>query len=216
METLPQRWLSMSGISTALNLTPTQIKTLYKQKLLVRIGKRPNEYRYLDPTPEYAERLRLAAIMLSKDPDVPIDLPRTFILTVREVAELLGWTVRYAQLYLYKHPIPYFKGKGRVKLYSASEVRKMIWRRQGRKHADKTAPLLLSEIIEYFRRVQSEEESIVPTDAAFVADAQLQKKLRWMMRQPNRDVLLAGFIEKIELAKQVLEKPGRGESDTRQ
>ena len=209
MPDLPQRWLSLSGISTQLNLTPTQIKTLYEQKLLVRIGKRPNEYRYLDPTPEYAERLRLAAVMLSKNHshNIPIDLPFTSLLTMREIAEIMDWSLHKTVRLLERGKVPCFKGKNRVRLFSVSDVRDFIWKRNGRKNKY-TAPLLLSELIVYFRRFQAAEEAIVPTDAAFAEDEALQKKIIWLMKQPKREVLLADFIQKIELAKTVVHAKG--------
>jgi excisionase family DNA binding protein len=202
MPDLPQRWLSLSGISTVLNLTPTQIKTLYKQKLLVRIGKNPSEYRYLDPTPEYAERLRLAAVMLSKKSDIPIDLPLTFLLTVREIAEIMGVSLKHARRYVADKKIPCWKSKNRAALYSMSVVRDLIWRRNGRKNRY-SAPMLLPELVAYFKKFLAAEEAIVPTDAAFKEDEELQKRIRWMMRQPSpqRETLLADFVEKLELAK---------------
>jgi hypothetical protein len=205
MNSIPQRWLSLSGICTTLNLRPNQVKLLYKQNLLVRIGKRPEEHRYLDPTPEYAERLRLAAVMLSKNPIVP-DLPSTFILTVREVAEIMGWSLRYARTVMAEKKVPFFKAKNKACLYSVEDVRDLIFKRNGRgRFSKQLSPFLLPEIIAYQRRFQSEEESIVPTDAAFERDEELQKKIRWMMKQPNREVLLADFIGKVELAKQVVQ-----------
>jgi hypothetical protein len=206
MPDLPQRWLSLSGICTTLNLRPTQVKLLHKQKYLQRIGKRPEEYRYLDPTPEYAERLRLAAVMLSKNNEVNIDLPLTFLLTIREVAEIMGWGLSHARSYLAENKIPCYKSKNKACLFSVSTVRDLIFARQGRHLAKQKAPFLLPEIIAFQRKFQAAEESIVPTDAAFKEDEDLQKKIRWMMRQksPEREVMLADFVEKLELAKQVV------------
>ena len=206
MPDLPQRWLSLSGISTVLNLTPVQIKTLYNQKLLVRIGKRPNEYRYLDPTPEYAERLRLAAVMLSKNSIINIDLPMTFLLTIREVAEIMNWSLRHARPILEDSKAPCYKAKNRARLYSVSTVRDLLFQRQGRKLSKQRDPFLLQDLLDYFRRFQAEEESIVPTDAAFERDAELQRKIKWLMRQPSpqREIMLADFVEKMDLAKQVV------------
>ena len=217
MPDLPQRWLSLSGICTVLNLTPSQVKTLYRNKFLVRIGKNPPDYRYLDPTPEYAERLRLAAVMLSKNHshNIPIDLPLTSLLTMREIAEIMDWSLHKTVRLLERGKVPCFKGKNRVRLFSVSDVRDFIWKRNGRKNKY-TAPLLLSELIVYFRRFQAAEEAIVPTDAQFAADEALQKKITWLMKQPNREVLLADFIQKVELAKQVLGTAGRDESGTHQ
>jgi hypothetical protein len=219
MPELPQRWLSLSGICTTLNLTPSQIKTLYNQRLLVRIGKNHSEHRYLDPTPEYAERLRLAAVMLSRKSGVNIDLPMSFILTAREVAEIMGWSIKHARRYLVEKKIPCYKSKNRALLYSVTAVRDMIFQRQGRHLAKQKAPFLLAEILAYQKRFQAAEEAMVPVDELFEQDIELQKKLNWMMRQPNRDPMLRDFIEKMELAKKVLnaasETASPGESGTR-
>lgn len=204
MPDIPQRWLSISGLSTVLNLTPTQIKTLYKQKLLVRIGKRPNEYRYLDPTPEYAERLRLAAVMLSKDDTISINLPLTFLITKREIAEIMGWSLRKTRRFIEDNKMPSYKAANNSRLFSVSTVRDFIWKRNGRRLSKQLAPMLLSEMIAYFRRFLAEEEAIVPADAAFAEDAALQKKIVWMMKQPQREVMLADFLAKMELAKQAV------------
>ena len=204
MPDIPQRWLSISGLSTVLNLTPTQIKTLYKQKLLVRIGKRPNEYRYLDPTPEYAERLRLAAVMLSKDDTISINLPLTFLITKREIAEIMGWSLRKTRRFIEDNKMPSYKAANNSRLFSVSTVRDFIWKRNGRRLSKQMSPVLIADLIHFFRRFQAAEEAIVPTDAAFAADAELQKKITWMMKQPNREVLLADFISKMELAKQIV------------
>lgn len=206
MTDLPQRWLSLSGIATVLNVTCTQVKTLYKQKLLVRIGKNPADYRYLDPTPEYAERLRLAAVLLSKRSDVPIDLPLTFLLTIREVAEIMNWSLRHARDFLEDNKVPCFKSANRARLYSVSVVRDFLWRRNGRKLAGKIAPMLLSEIISFAQRFVDAETALMPTDEQFKADEELQRKLAWIMRQksPQRETILTDLMAKLELAKQVV------------
>lgn len=209
MNTLPQRWLSIVGIATELNLTTTQIKLLYKQRLLVRIGKRPDEHRYLDPTPEYAERLRLAAVMLSKQPDIPTNLPLTFLLTVQEIAEILGKTRSATAHILDDNKVPCFKSptsRNRAKLYSVTSVRDLVWRRNGRNTAvsKQKAPVLLKDFIAYFWRFQAGEDAVMPTDAQFREDAELERKLEWILRQPNRDALLAQFMSKMNLAKQVV------------
>ena len=205
MPDIPQRWLSLSGICTTLNLGPAQVKNLYRNKLLVRIGKNPADYRYLDPTPEYAERLRLAAVMLSKRSDVPIDLPLTFLLTIREVAEIMNWSLRHARDFLEDNKVPCFKSANRARLYSVSVVRDFLWRRNGRKLAGKIAPMLLSELISFAQRFIDSETALMPTDEQFKADEELQRKLAWIMRQksPQRETMLADLMAKLELAKQV-------------
>jgi hypothetical protein len=177
----------------------------------VRIGKRPDEYRYLDPTPEYAERLRLAAVMLSKNSQVNIDLPMSFLLTVREVAEIMGWSMKHARRYLSDNKIPCYKSKNRALLFSVTAVREMIFKRQGRHLHKQLAPMLLPELIAFAKRFIDSEAAIVPTDEAFKADAELQRKMEWIMKQssPGREAMLADLISKMELAKKVLETSGR-------
>ena len=205
MPDLPQRWLSLSGICSTLNITPSQVKSLYKQKLLVRIGKNTPDHRYLDPTPEYAERLRLAAVMLSKNTAVPINLPLTSLLTIREVAEIMGWSLKHARDFFEDAKIPCWKSANRAKLYSVSVVRDLIWKRNGRKMAGKIAPLLLSEIISFAQRFVDAETALVPKDEQFKADEELQKKMEWIMRQqsPGRETMLADLLEKLDLAKRI-------------
>jgi hypothetical protein len=207
MSDIPQRWLSLTGISATLNLTGTQIKLLHKQRYLVRIGKRPQDYRYLDPTPEYAERLRLAAVMLSKNSQVNIDLPMTFLLTAREVAEIMGWSLIHARNFLQDNKVPCWKGKNRAALYSVSTVRDLIFKRQGRHLHKQKAPFMLPELVAFAKRFIDSEAAIVPTDEQFKADAELQKKMELVMRQssPGREVMLADLLEKLELAKQVVQ-----------
>ena len=219
MPDIPQRWLSLSGICTTLNLGPAQVKNLYRNKLLVRIGKNPADYRYLDPTPEYAERLRLAAVLLSKRSDVPIDLPLTFLLTIREVAEIMNWSLRHARDFLEDNKVPCFKAANRARLYSVAVVRDFIWKRNGRKLAGKIAPMLLSELISFAQRFIDSETALMPTDEQFKADEELQRKLAWIMRQksPQRETMLADLMAKLELAKQVtaaLHSPDDTSTDT--
>ena len=120
--------------------------------------------------------------MLSKQAFINVNLPMSYLLTIREVAEILGWSLKHAQTCLAKYKIPCIKSSNRVKLYTAASVRNLIWKRQGRKIADKTAPLLLSEMILFFKRFQAAEEAMVPTGAMFAEDAILQKKITWMMK----------------------------------
>jgi hypothetical protein len=216
MADLPQRWLSFSGICTTLNLTPYQIQNLYNKGLLVRIGAGTNQ-RYLDPTPEYAERLRLAAVLLSKNTSLPTNISLCFLLTAREIAEIMGWTVRCATDYLRENKVPFFQGKANAKFYSVSTVRDFVWRRNGRKLSKQQSPFLITEMIAYFKKFLAAEEAIVPTDAAFREDEELQKKIRWMMSRPSpvRETLLADFVEKLELAKAAA-TAGRDESGKHQ
>jgi excisionase family DNA binding protein len=142
--------------------------------------------------------------MLSKDDTISINLPLTFLITKREIAEIMGWSLRKTRRFIEDNKMPSYKAANNSRLFSVSTVRDFIWKRNGRRLSKQLAPMLLSEMIAYFRRFQAAEEAIVPTDAAFAADAELQKKITWMMKQPNREVLLADFISKMELAKQIV------------
>lgn len=195
MNTLPQRWLSLNGICDVLGMSPSQVKSLVRSKQLVRIGK-PPDYRYLDPTPEYAERLRLWASM-----DTQTNIPLKALFTVREVTEIMGWHISHGRDVM--RTIPATKVNGHTKLYSAVQVRNLLFRRQDRKHSQQKAPFLLSGLIAYFRRYYDSEAAIVPTDSEFADDDALKAKLEWMLSQPNHQKMLAEFLEKLELAKMV-------------
>lgn len=118
----------------------------------------------------------------------------------------MGWSIRHARHFLEDTKTPCYKSANRARLYSVTTVRDLIFKRQGRHLAKQKAPMLLSEMIAYFRRFQATEESIVPTDADFERDAELQKKITWIMKHPSpqREVMLADFVEKLELARKVV------------
>jgi hypothetical protein len=65
----------------------------------------------------------------------------------------------------------------------------------------------LPELVAFAKRFIDSEAAIVPTDEQFKADAELQKKMELVMRQssPGREVMLADLLEKLELAKQVVQ-----------
>lgn len=203
---LQQRWLSLSGICDVLGMRPTQIKSLVRSKLLVRIGK-PPDFRYLDPTPEYAERLRLWASM-----DTQTNIPLKALFTVREVTEIMGWHISHGRDVM--RTIPATKVNGHTKLYTATQVRDLLFRRQDRKHSQQRDPFLLSGLIAYFRRYYESEAAIVPTDSEFRDDDVLRKKLEWMLEQPNHQKMMADFLEKIELAKAVVSQASQSDTKT--
>lgn len=199
---IEQRWLSIHGICSTLNLSKSQIYTLVRKKYLVRIGDVHTNYRYLDPTPEYAERLRLAdALEGRENPSLK------GLFTAREVAEIMNWSLGATRHFLSK--VPHVTSK-HCSLYSAAQIRDFIWRRSGRKMAGRKDTVLLSELLAYFMRFREAEEEIVPTDAAFAEDAALQKKLQWMMEQPNKETMLKEFLEKMELTKNVVQQLSSG------
>ena len=202
-----QRWLTIEGLCTTLNIGRSHALWLAKKGYLEVIwgpnGKRNVEARFLDPTPAYAERLKLCEALYGRTP-LPSNLELNGLLTVREMAEILGWTLKRTRDYVFEKKIPSIKA-GQYALYSVATVRDIMWRRSGRKLAKQRAPFLITEMIAFFEamRVRSEEE--VPTDDQFQADDLLQRKLARMMQMPSpqRELAMKEFQAKVALAKQV-------------
>lgn len=204
---LEQRWLTLDQLCGTLRMSKDQIKWLKRQGLLVTIGDRGN-VRYLDPTPEHAEKLRMGAILLGKLVFIPPDLDELALLTLREVAEICGWTVGYARLFMHKHKdVPRVKINSQVTLYSVMAVREILWRRQDRKLSAQRSPFLISELVEFFRSYYAETKEDSPTDAQFLADQKIQRKLELIVRRAERDQVLAkgDLASKVELARKVVQ-----------
>ena len=203
---MEQRWLSKTGICTVLGITESTLQTYVRNKYVVKIGKQPN-IRYLDPTPEYTEQLRLGQALHRKQNELPFDVSTAALLTLREVEEIVGWTNhRYAQKYITKHKIPSIK-IGRFHLYRVDTVRDILWKRQDRSKVSKQiGPFVISEIIDFFWKYYKAECEETPTDTQFEEDHLLQRKLNRMMRLPSnkREVALAEFMRTMELAKRVV------------
>ena len=203
---MEQRWLSSTGICSALGISPNILRILVKQKLIVKIGKNPN-IRYLDPTPEYAEQLRLGQTLHAQEYLRFRDsLSSAALLTLREVAEIMGWTIEYARLYFNKKKIPAIQ-VGQYHLYSVEQVRDFLYARQDRRGAIRSrGKFLLREMIDYFWRYYGIECEETPTDSEFAEDDLLQRKLAKMMKTPSpqRELMLADFMAKIQFAKEVV------------
>jgi hypothetical protein len=221
---MEQRWLSKIGICTVLGINESTLKTLVKQNYIVKIGTHPN-IRYLDPTPEYAEQLRLGQALHRQHVLLGRDLSTAALFTLREIAEILGLEIRSVQAWIWRESYRYlFKGTkvGKYHLYSAEDVRNLIWKRHGRKRYSKQkSPFLLPELIAFFHKIMDVEIEDMPTDAQFEEDEVLQRKIKMMLRQksPGRERALADFMAKVELAKQVVTatlpaKASHRESDT--
>lgn len=206
---MEQRWLSLTGICTTLNISHGHAVWLAKRGFLATIwgdgGKTWKKARFLDPTPEYAEKLKLGEALYGRLFPVPVDLDLAGLITIREVAEIMGWSIRYARQYAFKGKIKPAVRAGITDLYSIAEVRRVFWKRNGRSRAvsKQVAPFLVREIIDYFLRTTAEAEREVPTDAQFAEDDLLQKKLIRMskMKSPDREAAFADFYRKVELAR---------------
>jgi hypothetical protein len=200
MSTSQQRWLSIDGICDTLTMSRSLIKSLVKSGALVSIGSGPNT-RYLDPTEEYANKLRLGEALYERLYPIPKDLNLAALLTIREVAAITGWKWRYACLVLEK--VPHIK-VGRYNMYSVQTVRDLLWRRQGRKQAHQKSCFLVEDLIRFFFRYYESENAEVPSDAAFANDAVLKSKLARIlkMHSPAKEEALRSLWQAVEMAKQ--------------
>jgi hypothetical protein len=207
-----QTWLSLDGICNVLRTTRPHIQWLVKNNYLEMIpGHKPGFHngRFLDPTPMYAERLRVAEMIYRRRNPLPadMDLSEKAIFTRAEIAAVLGWSEQYAVVYLKKKKVPAVKiGGGRtggLKLYTAKTVRELLWRRNGRKTSAQRAPFLIQELIDWFLKHESAAAEGVPTDAAFAEDDLFQKKLRAILKMPEgqKQRAMRELWEKVELAK---------------
>jgi hypothetical protein len=202
---MEQRWLSKTGICTVLGVSPSVIDTYVKQKFIVRMGKAQST-RYLDPTPEYVEQLKLGQAIHKKTFHEFVDLFTTPLLTPREIMTITRWSMNYTLKYLKQHKTPGFT-IGKCKLYSPNTLRDILWERQDRKGMSKQmCPFLLAEIIRFFSEYYKGECEEAPTDAQFAEDELLQRKINRMMRLPSekRVAALSEFMAKVDLAKRVV------------
>lgn len=200
----PQRWLSMTGICTTLGIDEDSIRGLVKEGFLVRIGGGRASSRYLDPTPEYAERLRLAHLYhIQKLTEVP-DLPAKALISCAELSQLAGWSEQYTWKYISKHKVPKIK-MGRYTLFTVETVRDILWKRGGRKIAAAKNPFLLADLVEWFKLYQASEDADVPTDADIAADERFQRKMVRIAKMPSlqRDAAMVDLLQKVELAKTI-------------
>lgn len=202
---MERRWLNITGICTVLQMTEGQVNRLVKQGYLVKLpAPKKADARYLDPTPEYVRRLQMGEALHNNNA-LPIDLGSKPLITLREIAQILGHShPKYARKYVAKRKLkPLVVGKFR--LYRVDVVRQLLWERQGRKMAHQRAPFLLEELVEWFMTHQAFEASLTPTDAEYEADDRLQKKLERLatMPSPFREQAMREFYEKVALAKTV-------------
>jgi hypothetical protein len=205
--TMEQSWLTLDQISFKLRLGKSYIKELTRQKFLVTIGN-ADKKRWLDPTPDYAQQLRLAAILHSRALFVPPDISEIALLTLREVAILCNWTLRYAQVYMHRNPqVPRFKVNSQLSLYSIRTVREILWRRQGHKAAHQRSPFLIMELVRFVQKEHEAATRDVPTDAEYAADDKIMRKLEAIVTRSEADQAAAknDFARKAELARRIVQ-----------
>jgi hypothetical protein len=204
---MEKRWLTLDMIASTLRLPASYIKELTKQRYLVTIGSL-DKRRWLDPTPEYAEKLRLAAILHDGHMHVPPDINEIALLSLREVAELCGWSVNYARNYMKRYPeIPRFRVNSQLHLYSITTVREILWRRQGRKLSKQRSPFLIAELVAWVKARHEAELQDLPTDAEYAEDDAMMRKLELIVRRSEKDQIASkhDFASKVELARKVVQ-----------
>ena len=195
-------WLSLSGICDKLRLSPAQIRQLVKKGCLAVLkGKSSVEARYLDPTPEYVEQLRLGAIIHQKHFPVPAGLTEKALLTKGECAELLGLSARMMERYLQRHTVPSIRVDKKHFLYSPLVVREAMLKRSKKTLSKQKSAYLLADMISLFRSRLTAELSLIPTDKEFAADEALQKRLSLIVTESQK----ADFARKVELARKIVQ-----------
>lgn len=207
-----QRWLSLDGICNVLQTNQYHILWLVKQGYLETLpATKTAGARYLDPTPQYAERLRLAEMIYGRRHPLPagFDISEKALFTKNEIAAIVGWTEGYTVKWLHLHKTPSVKcghRKTGLCLYTSKTVREILRRRSGRKESSwQRAPFLIRELVEYFLKHQTDDGEDVPTDKQFAEDDLFQKKLKRIlkMKSPAKEQALQELLAKTELAKQV-------------
>ena len=206
-----QRWLSLAGICELLSTTETNINWLVKNGFLEKLPGNSGKHsaRYLEPTEEYARRLKICETVYNRRFHIPSesDLPGAAMFTHREIAEIMGWTLQRTYKYVTKRKVSSVSGGGnKVRLFTARQIRNIIWKRQGRQKAYKRAPYLLPELIEYFLRFEAAQRELVPTDAEFAEDDKMLKKWELLARMDpaDRELAMQEFLEKVRIAREIV------------
>lgn len=206
-----QRWVTLDALCTILRLPKGCVVSLVNSGCLVALwGKGSNKYlnaRFLEPTEEYKQQLRLGAMIHAKLHPTPRDLSELALLSIREVAVIMGWTIKYAHKYMLENKVPHIKSGFQHYLYTSQTVRTLLWNRQGRKNAGRRSAFLITELIESFQKWYAEDLKDVPTDAQYLADDDVQRKLSRIVEMAESDQVHArtDFARKVDLARKVLQ-----------
>ena len=211
-------WVTLDYLAGILRLPKAYLRQLTRKGFLVSIG-RADKARWLNPTEEYREKLRLAAILHSEQMFVPPDISEIALLTLREVAVLCGWTLNAAQCYMKQNHVPHHKINRRLNLYDIRTVRELLWRRQERTTAHQRSPYLIQELIDFVQKEHEAATRDIPTDAEYAEDDKLIRKLESIVTRSEADQASAkhDFARKAELARrvvQLLEKARTAEQST--
>ena len=200
--TSEQTWLSLSGLCDKLRLPPYTVRQLAKKGCLAVIGKQgTTQARYLDPTPEYVEQLRLGAILHQRHFPVPAGLSEKALLTNSECGAILGMSLKMMNRYLTRHHIPSIKVSKVLFLYSPAVVREALLKRTKGVLNRQKSPFLIAELVELFRARLSAEVSLIPSDKEFAADERLQQRLSMIVTESQK----ADFAQKVKLASEIVQ-----------
>ena len=204
MADIEQRWLTLDELRSTLRITAMHVRDLLRDGHLVALPGRKSDTRYLDPTPEYKEQLRIAAIIHGKT--APTSISDRALFTTSEMAELIGCKVERAHRITYIQKLPRVMINPQMGLYSANTIRKLIMRRTGRKKFAKRSPYLLMELIDWFR-AKYEVDKEIPTDVQFLEDDKTQRRLQLLIDRDSKDSLAAqvDLGKKLALARQVVQ-----------
>lgn len=201
-----QRWLSLDGICTILGISPSHAMWLAKKGFLGYIpGRQKNEHRFLEPTDEYKNRLKLGEALYGRIYPLNIDLEMQALLSLREVAQIMGWTITGARNAASKGKLVPTAKVGITRLYSIQTVRDLLFKRQGRIHSKQKDPFLLRELVKFFLEYYKRECEEVPTDLQFAEDDMLQRKMARLAKMPSSDkeIAMRDLWTKVELAKTI-------------
>jgi hypothetical protein len=205
-----QRWLTLDELCSTLRLKRSTVLELAKKGCLAVIwghsGRRVIDSRWLDPTAEYKEQLRLGAMIHQKNFPVPPDVSELALLTIREVAILCNWTIKTARNYVHKHQVEGIRMSKIHVYYPASMVREILWRRDRKTMSKQRAPFLLTDLIEFFQKRLAAEGADLPTDEEFLNDDAIQRKLQRIADMDESDALKARaeFADKVTLARKIV------------
>lgn len=202
---MEQRWLTLDMLCSTLRLQKGHIKTLVKKGFLVALGGgRGVPARYLEPTDEYKEQLRIAAILHMRAQPIPMGISEKCLFTAGEIGEVIGSkSPARTNEWIRKRKVPSYKVTKVLSLYTIKDVRDALLRREKRFNSRQRAPFLIPEIIAYLQAAHAEDLKVVPTDSALYQDDLLRKKLERLAAM-GEDAK-ADFAAKVELARRVVQ-----------
>ena len=158
-----QRWLTLDMLCTVLRLQAAHIKTLAKKGFLVSIGgKGAVPTRYLEPTEEYKEQLRIAALLHMRAYPISTGITEKCLFTAGEIGAIIGKDSYQTSQWLgKKKKIPSYRINKTLHLYTVKDVRDLLLRRAGRVNSRQRAPFLIPQIVEYLRSSHAEDLKVV-------------------------------------------------------